>query len=146
RSARGFVWAGQAIDLVESTSPRTAEALVRLHPLAAACLISLAYPMEHAGAQPLRFEVSVSDRLGMEPLDGRVLLMLSTSEEKEPRFLIGEGVESQQIFGVDADGLRPGGTVAIDRTALGYPVETLGAVPAGDYTVQALLHRYETFR
>jgi hypothetical protein len=89
--------------------------------------------------------VSIADRLGAEPLDGRVLLMLSTSDEKEPRFLISEGVKSQQVFGVDAEGLGPGKTVTIDVAALGYPLETLAAVPAGEYVVQALLHVYETF-
>jgi hypothetical protein len=108
-------------------------------------LMTLAHPLQSARAQALRFEVSVSDQFGGEPVDGRVLLMLSTSEEKEPRFLISEGVKSQQIFGVDAEGVRPGTAVTIDRSALGYPVESLGAVPPGEYVVQALLHRYETF-
>ena len=29
---------------------------------------------------------------------------------------------------------------------IGFPVERLSEIPAGTYTVQALLHRYETFR
>ena len=28
---------------------------------------------------------------------------------------------------------------------LGYPLESLSQLPAGEYTVQALLHKYETF-
>src|SRR4030095_16310714 len=39
----------------------------------------------------------------------------------------------------------PGNPAIIDRSALGYPLESLSAVPAGDYFVQALLHKYETF-
>jgi hypothetical protein len=109
------------------------------------CFLQLAQPPQPAGAQPLRFEMSISDRFGTEPVDGRVLLLLSTSDEKEPRFQISEDVKSQQIFGVDADAMRPGTPVTIDRGALGYPLESLGSVPAGDYFVQALLHRYETF-
>src|SRR5678815_1695728 len=46
-------------------------------------------------AQPIRFEVSVAERFAA-PIDGRILLMLSTSEDGEPRFQIGEGVNSQQ--------------------------------------------------
>ncbi len=109
-----------------------------------ACLMTFAAPIAAHG-QPLRFEVSISERFKAEPVDGRVLLMLSTSGEQEPRFLIGEGVKSQQVFGVDAEGLKPGSSAVVDASALGYPVESLGAVPAGEYVVQALLHRYETF-
>src|SRR5262245_20899967 len=110
---------------------------------AAAGLVLVA--VKPADAQPLRFEVTVADRFGAEPLDGRVLVMLSTSTEKEPRFLIGEGVKTQQIFGVDADSLTPKTAAVIDRATLGYPLESLAMVPTGEYTVQALIHRYETF-
>lgn len=113
--------------------------------LVVVCFVHLAAPADIASAQPLRFEVSVADRFGAEPIDGRILLMLSTSDAKEPRFLIAEGVKSQQIFGVDANALRPGTPVTLDRSALGYPLESLSAIPVGDYFVQALLHRYETF-
>src|SRR5262249_20735191 len=137
---------------VESTLawPRVArEVLMRVHSirfvLATAFLIQFSADASVAGASPLRFEVSVPDRFATEPLDGRVLLMLSTTDEKEPRFLIQEGVNSQQIFGVDANDFRPASPVIIDHTALGYPLECLAAVPVGDYFVQALLHRYETF-
>jgi Putative esterase len=115
----------------------------RFPPLLATGCVMLA---QLALAQPTRFEVSVSDRLGAQPIDGRVLLILSASTEKEPRELIREDVKSQQIFGVDADGLRPGAAVTFDSTVLGFPCESFAKVPPGDYTVQAVLHRYETFR
>lgn len=110
-----------------------------------ASLFHVIYGVSTAAAQSLRFEISVSDQFGKDPLDGRVLLMLSTSEAKEPRFLITEGANSQQIFGVDANGFTPSKPLTIDRNALGFPLESLAAVPAGDYFVQALLHVYETF-
>ena len=40
----------------------------------------------------------------------------------------------------------PGSEAAFDAQATGYPMENLKEVPAGEYTVQALLHIYETFR
>ena len=92
----------------------------------------------------VRFEVSLPP--SADAVYGRVLLMLSTSDEKEPRFLIAEGFKSQQIFGVDAEGLRAGSSVTVDSAALGYPLESLAAVPPGEYHIQALLHKYETFR
>ena len=40
---------------------------------------------------------------------------------------------------------RPGTDTVLDSQAVGYPRESLADVPPGTYTVQALLHRYETF-
>ena len=59
---------------------------------------------------------------------------------------INDGVKTQQVFGVDVDGLAPGKAAVFDAAVLGYPVASLDQVPPGTYTVQALLHRYETFR
>ena len=99
-----------------------------------------------AQSGPLRFEVSVPASAGSQPLDGRVLLMLSTDPSGEPRFQISDGVKTQQVFGVDVEGLPPGKAAVFDAAVLGYPAASLDQVPPGTYTVQALLHRYETFR
>ena len=50
-----------------------------------------------------------------------------------------------QLFGVDVEGLAPDTPVIVDATALGFPRESLAQVPAGEYTVQAVLNVYETF-
>ena len=97
-----------------------------------------------AQAGPLRVEVSVPASAGSQPVDGRVLLMLSTDPSGEPRFQINDDVKTQQVFGVDVDGLAPGKAAVFDAAALGYPVASLDQIPPGTYTVQALLHRYET--
>ncbi|MHC4993002.1 MAG: alpha/beta hydrolase, partial [Planctomycetota bacterium] len=94
---------------------------------------------------PLRFAISFSPERSAEPLDGRLLLMLSTDDGREPRFQIRDGPSTQQAFGIDVDGLRPGEHAMIDAAVFGYPVASLADVPAGTYWVQALLHRYETF-
>ena len=96
--------------------------------------------------EPLTFEISFSETLSSEALDGRVLLVLSDDDEREPRFQIGNGPDSQQIFGVDADALAPGHGGGHRRSRVfGYPVDSLADVPAGEYWVQAVLNRYETF-
>lgn len=46
---------------------------------------------------------------------------------------------------MDVDGLRPGQAAVVDAGAFGYPVRRLSQLKAGDYFVQGLLHRYETF-
>jgi len=91
------------------------------------------------------FAVSFPAERSSAPLDGRLLLLLSTNGEAEPRFQIGDGPATQLIFGLDVEGLAPGVPAVFDASALGYPLRSLAEVPAGEYHVQALLHRYETF-
>jgi len=49
----------------------------------------------------LKFGVSFSGDQCGEPLDGRVLLMISDDGGKEPRFQITKNLDSQLVFGVD---------------------------------------------
>ena len=93
-----------------------------------------------------RFAVSFPADLAAGPLDGRVLLMISSDPGSEPRFQISDGAASQLVFGIDVDGWKPGEKAAIDASVLGYPLDSLGDLPAGTYQVQALIHRYETFK
>src|SRR5262249_46833312 len=103
-------------------------------------------PQDGGGPQArVRFVVRFGRELSAAPLDGRLLLLLSTDDKAEPRFQISETPKTQQIFGIDVENLAPDQEAVIDETALGYPVESLRAIPAGTYRVQALLHRYETF-
>ena len=99
-----------------------------------------------ASAANLRFDVSFPASASNEPVDGRLLLLISNNNSEEPRFQISEDLNTQQVFGVDVDGWRPGQTRTVDQTAFGYPLRSLSQVPEGDYWVQALLHRYETFK
>lgn len=80
-----------------------------------------------------------------EAIDGRLLLLISTNNEKEPRFQISEDLSTQQVFGVDVDAWKAGQTKIVDAAASGYPRRSLAQVPAGEYWVQGLFHVYETF-
>src|SRR6185295_9374430 len=55
-------------------------------------------------------------------------------------------LNTQQVFGVDVDSLKPGAEAVVDASAFGYPLRSLSQLKPGDYWVQALLHRYETFK
>jgi hypothetical protein len=101
----------------------------------------------HQSARPVgpRFAVSFPATLVSQPLDGRLLLMLSNDDSAEPRLQILDGPNTQQAFGIDVEQWRPGVEAVIDAGVLGYPRESLTDVPPGTYTVQVLLHRYETF-
>ena len=94
----------------------------------------------------LRFAISFPEASSKEPLDGRMLLLVSTDGAREPRFQITEDLNTQQVFGIDVEGLKPGQEAIVTADAFGYPMRSLSQVPRGEYTVQALLHRYETFK
>jgi len=92
-----------------------------------------------------RFAVSFAKTRSSQPLDGRVLLVLSTDGSDEPRMQINDSPRSQMVFGLDVDSLNPDQPAILSDNAFGYPVRYLRDVPPGDYFVQAVLHRYETF-
>ena len=79
------------------------------------------------------------------PVNGRLLVMLSTDDSAEPRFQIQDGPGTQLVFGMDVENGSPGATYTFDNSAFGYPIENLSDVPAGEYIVQALFHKYEVF-
>ena len=93
----------------------------------------------------IEIRVSFGPELNKASVDGRLLVMLSTDPKEEPRFQITESPKTQQIFGIDVEGLSPGQEAVIDSATLGYPIESLRQVPPGKYRIQALLHKYETF-
>ena len=123
---------------------------IRLFSFSAILLVSLLLPQtaELKGEQNsgLRFAVSFPETGSKEPLDGRLLMLISADGSREPRFQISEDLTTQQVFGIDVEGLRPGQEAIVGADAFGYPVRSLAQVPRGEYTVQALLHRYETFK
>lgn len=97
-----------------------------------------------AEAQTLEFRVTAPSVAG--PLDGRLLVLLSTDPAREPRFQIADSLSTQIVFGVDMDNWQPGRPAVVDARAFGYPVRSMRDLKPGEYHVQALLHKYETFR
>lgn len=91
------------------------------------------------------FEVSMNADISPRALDGRIILVLARDGEREPRLQVTAGLNAPQVFGIDVDGLRAGETAVIDADVFGYPYDSLADVPDGDYIVQAVLHKYETF-
>jgi len=121
-----------------------------LRPLIYRTLICLtcfvfALPSVAASQTEARFSISFTKAHGDQPIDGRLLLLLSNDSSAEPRMQIGESPRTQMVFGMDVEAMRPGQAVIVDQSAFGYPVRNLRDVPAGEYYVQAVLHRYETF-
>jgi len=93
----------------------------------------------------LKFKISFQQEHYSKPQDGRLLLLLADNNEKEPRFQILDGPETQLAFGKDVENLKPGEWVLFNDTVFGYPIKNISSVPAGEYWVQGLFHIYETF-
>ncbi|HEX5053093.1 MAG TPA: hypothetical protein VFZ65_15065 [Planctomycetota bacterium] len=92
-----------------------------------------------------QFTVTFPVERSAEPLQGRLLLLIAKDGGREPRLQISDGPTGQQVFGIDVENWAPGASAIVDAGAFGYPLKRLREVPPGDYTVQALLNRYETF-
>jgi hypothetical protein len=114
-----------------------------------ALLVVLACSPEVGGPDPdplsLEFGISFEEAVSQEPLDGRVLLILATDDGSEPRLQVTAGIAAPQIFGIDVEALAPGEEAFVDDETFGFPREGLWEVPTGEYIVQAVLHKYETF-
>jgi hypothetical protein len=93
----------------------------------------------------LEVAVSFSGEVESESLDGHVMLMFSTNDEREPRFQMGTVPNSQQMFGLDVEGLAPDEAALFTAEAFGWPTRSLEEIEPGEYWVQAVLHRYATF-
>ncbi len=106
------------------------------------CLSSLLQAKESS----IRFAISFPKEISDQAQDGRLLLMFSTDNSEEPRMQITDSLKTQQVFGKDIEGWKPGEDKVIDSSAFGYPIKNLADFPAGEYFVQALLNRYESFR
>ncbi len=91
------------------------------------------------------FHVSIAQQLNQQVTDGRLLLLFSNNDHAEPRFQVSDEDNSQLVFGIDVENWQPAQEQLIDMHAFGYPLEHLSDIPAGDYYVQVLLHKYETF-
>jgi hypothetical protein len=109
-------------------------------------VVAALLPGAAVAAEPPGLRVAIRLARAQEPLDGRLLLLVSADGTTEPRFQISDGPGTQQVFGTDVEGWKAGDAAVFDGDELGYPVESLRDLPAGEYTVQALLHKYETFR
>jgi len=93
----------------------------------------------------VRFDVMVGDIIGNEILKGRLILILSTDDEKEPRYQTSYRFDGPQIFGKNIEAVAAGETVSIGPVADGYPLASVTDIPPGTYMAQAVFNRYDDF-
>jgi len=92
-----------------------------------------------------RFQVKLAPEAGSTARDGRLIVVVSKQMQGEPRFQVGWGLGTQQIFGKDVDAWKPGDSVEMGGDTAGAPLPTLADLPPGTYNFQAVLNVYETF-
>jgi hypothetical protein len=93
------------------------------------------------------FAVAIPGARSDAPQEGRLILLVSRDLKREPRSHVSpdEPLDSPYLFGINVEGFAPGKTVVVDDAAFGWPARRLSDLPAGDYQVQVVLNRYETF-
>jgi len=98
----------------------------------------------HVGARAAvaqRIEVRVDPAL-TGPHTGRVFVIFAKNGAREPRLLAGSYGGTAPMFGADVSALAVGDAAVIGPDTLGYPYASLRQLPAGEYTVQAVLNVY----
>ncbi len=106
---------------------------------------------EPAPSRPgsLRFDVKLADGLTSGgtgaspwPRGGRLMVILAPSGTDEPRLSLGRtGMDAPPVLGRDVDGLEPGAVATLDGRSAIFPIESLGRLRPGEYSIQAVLHR-----
>ena len=93
----------------------------------------------YACAAP-KFEVRLAPALGTNALDGRLLLLLSPTNQPEPRLAIEHtDPDGPLVFGRDAERFTPRRAITFDDTATSPLNTKLSQLPAGRYFAQAVL-------
>ena len=90
-------------------------------------------------------EVTYNNKLSNESFDGRLLVMISKDSSKEPRYQINDTKDTGILVGKNVENWKSGNVEGFYSKTLAYPIENLGELDNGEYFIQALLHKYETF-
>ena len=90
-------------------------------------------------------EVIYDSTLSEDPFDGRLLVLISKDDSKEPRFQINDTNDSGIVVGKNISQWESGQIEIFNSSTEAYPIENLADLETGTYYMQALLHKYETF-
>ncbi|MBC7896888.1 MAG: hypothetical protein H7066_15835 [Cytophagaceae bacterium] len=119
--------------------------LMKTRLLLVALALGAAASLDAQAPARLRFAVTFPASRSAGPIDGRLLVMLSADSASQPRDQFGWGLGTSAAFAIDVEGWKPGEVRYVEATAFGFPVRQLAQLPRGQYRVQALINRYETF-
>jgi hypothetical protein len=94
-------------------------------------------PRETGGA--FKFQISFARAVSSNPVTGRLILILGTKQEPEPRMTVSPN--GPALLAIDIEQLQPEQSVTLDEKALAFP-RPLAELPTGDYYVQAIINVY----
>ncbi len=81
-----------------------------------------------------------------EKLDGRMILLISEHKDIELRFQLRDDEKTCQGFGMDVEDWAAGESLVFDAESFGYPTMNMNDLVDGQYYLQVLFHKYETFK
>jgi len=108
------------------------------------CIAPAAFSQPGQAKTGLKFSVSFDRLVHPSDITGRVYVMISRNNNREPRFQVSES--GVPFWGMNVSRLKPGSGAIISDTVFGYPLESIGAIPAGEYYVQGFVNVYTEFR
>ena len=117
--------------------------LALLASTALAAQTSMLFPWP-SGRSQVKFEIRVPPSVRSEKLTGRVYVILTHDNTREPRLQVNR--VGAPLFGHDVEQLAPGAPATIDGNDLGTPVADMADLPAGDYWVQPFVNVYSEFK
>ena len=77
------------------------------------------------------YTISIAEGLIEAPMDGRLMLLISSNNDAEPRFQISDDPGAQLVYGMDVEGMKAGSALVFDNESFGYPLEHLSDLPEG---------------
>ena len=94
--------------------------------------------------QALSFSISFNQDIRSSPVTGRVFVMISTDDRRDPVSQV--GVSGVPFWGLNVEQLKPGEQAVIHAGVFGYPLESITDIPPGEYYVQAFVNVYTEFK
>ena len=106
---------------------------------------TISAPIKEASSPSTSISINYPSEHYQEVLDGRMILLLSSHKEIELRFQLRDDEKSCQGFGMDVENWNMGESIAFDPASFGYPIMSMSDIADGQYYMQVLFHKYETF-
>jgi len=95
----------------------------------------------------LKFTVSFASSEHSGPITGRVYVIISKDGKREPRLQTGFDLATGiPIWGKNIHSLKPGEPAVIDEKVFGFPLESIGKIPPGEYYAQGFVNIYTEFK
>ena len=92
----------------------------------------------------LKFELAFPAEAHSEKITGRMFVMVSKIDDREPR--LKTGYLGVPVWGKDIFGLKPGSVATLGENAPGYILESINDIKPGTYYFQGFINIYTEFK